>query len=51
MFTACGTTTGDTFVPLTGIILGKNQYLQINQETESTSGRVNVFGRFETELV
>tara|TARA_R110000868_G_scaffold142824_1_gene360343 strand:- start:1272 stop:1826 length:555 start_codon:yes stop_codon:yes gene_type:complete len=51
MFTACGTTTGDTLVRLSGIILGKNQYLQINQETESTSGRVNVFGRFETEIV
>ena len=51
IFTACGTTTGDTYVPLAGIILGKNQYLQINQETESTSGRVNVFGRFADEVV
>lgn len=36
---------------LDGFILGKNQYLQINQETESTSGRVTVFGHFEEELV
>ena len=38
-------------VPLDGIILGKNQYLQINQITESTSGRVTVFGHFEDELI
>jgi hypothetical protein len=50
LFTASANTTNDTYVPLTGIILGKNQYLQINQETESTSGRVNVWGRFEEEL-
>jgi hypothetical protein len=36
---------------LDGFILGKNQYIQINQETESTSGRVTVFGHFEEELV
>jgi hypothetical protein len=36
---------------LDGIILGKNHYIQINQETESTSGQVAVFGHFETELV
>lgn len=36
---------------LDGFILGKNQYLQINQETESTSGRVTVFGHFEEELI
>jgi hypothetical protein len=34
-----------------GIILGKNHYIQINQETESTSGQVAVFGHFEDELV
>ena len=51
LFTASCSTTQDANVPLTGIILGKNQYLQINQETESTSGRVNIFGRFEAELV
>jgi hypothetical protein len=37
--------------PLDGIILGKNQYLQINQDTESTSGGVAIFGHFEDELV
>ena len=36
---------------LDGIVLGKNHYIQINQETESTSGQVSVFGHFETELV
>jgi hypothetical protein len=36
---------------LDGFILGKNQYIQINQETESTSGRVSVFGHFEEELI
>jgi hypothetical protein len=37
--------------PLDGVILGKNHYIQINQETESTSGQVVVFGHFEDELV
>jgi len=32
---------------LDGIILGKGHYVQINQETESTSGRVIVIGHFE----
>jgi hypothetical protein len=46
------TNTTDTLrIELDGFIVGKNQYLQINQETESTSGRVTVFGHFETELV
>jgi hypothetical protein len=36
---------------LDGFILGKNQYIQINQETESTSGRVTVVAHFEEELV
>ena len=31
VFTASCSTVEDKFVPLTGIILGKNQYLQINQ--------------------
>jgi hypothetical protein len=46
------TSTTDSFVlPLDGYILGKNQYIQINQETESTSGRVTLFGHFEEEIV
>lgn len=32
---------------LTGIILGKNHYIQINQETTSDSGSVILFGHFE----
>lgn len=44
-------TTGSHRLELDGFILGKNQYLQINQETESTSGRVTVFGHFEEELI
>lgn len=31
---------------LTGIILGKGHYIQINQETESTSGTVTLFAYF-----
>jgi hypothetical protein len=38
-------------IPLDGIILGKNHYIQINQETESTSGQVSVFGHFDEEVV
>lgn len=38
-------------IPMDGIILGKNHYIQINQETESTSGQVSVFGHFEEELI
>ncbi len=44
-------TTESYILPLDGYVLGKNQYLQINQETESTSGRVTVFGHFEEELI
>jgi hypothetical protein len=44
-------TTESLKMELDGYILGKNQYLQINQETESTSGRVTVFGHFEEELI
>jgi len=44
-------TTESYRLDLDGYIIGKNQYLQINQETESTSGRVTVFGHFEEELV
>jgi len=37
---------------LDGFILGKNQYIQINQESTTTSGgRVTLFGHFEEELV
>jgi len=32
---------------LTGMILGKNHYVQINQETESTSGSVILHGHYE----
>ena len=44
-------TTESLRADLDGYILGKNQYIQINQETESTSGRVTVFGHFEEELI
>lgn len=33
--------------PLTGIILPKGSYIQINQDTESTAGGVAVYGHFE----
>jgi hypothetical protein len=32
---------------LDGIILGKGHYIQVNQETEATSGRVILIGHFE----
>lgn len=38
-------------VSLQGLILGKNHYIQFNQETESTSGSVILFGHFEVEVV
>lgn len=44
-------TTESLRAELDGFILGKNQYIQINQETESTSGRVTLFGHYEDELV
>lgn len=44
-------TTESLRAELDAFILGKNQYIQINQETESTSGRVTVFGHFEEELI
>jgi hypothetical protein len=52
MFTVSTPLALDTrIIPLDGVILGKNHYIQINQETESTSGQVSVFGHFEEELV
>jgi hypothetical protein len=52
---ADGTTVDIVWTPVTstiqhnldGIILGKNHYIQINQETESTSGQVILVGHFE----
>lgn len=32
---------------LTGVILGKNHYIQINQEVEATTGSVILYGHFE----
>lgn len=37
---------GHETVDMVGVILGKNHYIQINQETESTSGSVIVHGHF-----
>ncbi len=37
---------GHVTVDMVGVILGKNHYIQINQETESTSGSVIVHGHF-----
>lgn len=34
-------------IDLTGFILGQGHYIQINQETESTSGSVAIIGHFE----
>lgn len=51
MFGVTTNTTESKEVSLRGIILGKGHYIQINQETESTSGQVTVFGFFADELV
>ncbi len=51
MLTVATSTVESKEVPLNGIILGKNHYIQINQETESTSGQVTVFGYFADELM
>ena len=32
---------------LSGIILGRNHYIQINQETESSTGQLSLIGHFE----
>ena len=37
---------GRLSIDLTGVILGKNHYIQINQETESTSGSVILCGHY-----
>lgn len=37
-------------VTMKGIVLGKNHYVQINQETESTSGSVTLFAHFTDEI-
>ena len=51
MFGVTTNTTDSKEVSLRGIILGKGHYIQINQETESTSGQVTIFGYFTDELV
>lgn len=51
MFQVMTNTTESLSLPMDGIILGKNHYIQINQETESTSGQVAVFAHFEEEIV
>ena len=43
-------TTETLQVPIDGIILGKNHYIQINQATEATSGQVVIIGHFVDEL-
>ena len=50
LLTVTTSTTSSKSVDLSGIILGKNHYIQINQETESTSGQVTVFGHYDSEL-
>ena len=40
-------TTGTIQHSLDGIVLQKGHYIQVNQETESTSGRVVIIGHFE----
>lgn len=51
MFQVTTSTVNSKEVSLRGIVLGKNHYIQINQETESTSGQVTVFGLFADELI
>ena len=41
------TATASFLHPLTGIILTKGVYIQINQESESTAGAVTIIGHFE----
>lgn len=41
--------TNTLVLDLAGIVLNKNQYLQVNQETESTSGSVILLGHFEAQ--
>ena len=50
MFVVTTSTVESQVIPLDGIILAKNQYIQINQSTESTSGQVSVFGYFTSEI-
>ena len=39
----------DTFVLETdGVILGKNQYIQVDQVTESTTGSITIVGHYAT---
>jgi len=47
LFTVWTGITSTVIVSLVGVILGKNHYIQINQETESTSGAAHVCGHFE----
>ncbi len=39
--------TNTVVFPLDGVILGQNHYVQINQETESSTGSLSLVGHFE----
>ncbi len=47
MFAVVTSTVESKEVDLTGIILGKNMYIQVNQLTTSTSGQVSIFGHID----
>lgn len=50
MFPFWVSTTQSIEIPLHGIVLGKNGFIQINQETESTSGQISILGHFDVEV-
>lgn len=51
IFTVWGSITESQVIPLDGITLVKGQYIQVNCEIETTSGRVALFGHFADEIV
>ena len=50
IFTAWGSTTNTTCIPLDGLVCTQGQYLQVNSELEATSGRIALFGHFADEV-
>ena len=48
MFRVKTAVSGMFVLDLSGVILGQDHYIQINQETESTSGSVILVGHFES---
>lgn len=50
MFTVWGSIVESKIISLDGLVLAQGQYIQVNNEIETTSGRVAIFAHFDNEI-